>query len=209
LSYDTHTYSYDRQLRAPPTAHLSDEKQQEVNARIGSLMKLLAPVLSEGGGKVDVERWLPQKGTVDAEGPPCAKGGGDQESHGGGVNELAAVMTTAPTPPVDEEGLKERPATPRVSNERIRKTTKERYELFQAEEAAAVREWLSARHSLISSQCAHDGFAAPLPNDATQRIAGTHMMHICTFTCTCTCACTRGPWMFTALATCYRSGAKC
>lgn len=155
-----------------------DEKQQEVNARIGSLMKVLAPMLSEGGGKVDVERWLPQKGTIDAEGPPRAKGGGDEERCGGDVNETAAVTTTAPTPTGDDEGLIERPATPRVSNERIRKTTKERYELFQAEEAAAVRKWLSARRSLISSHCAHDSFAVPLPDDATQRIAGTHVLHM-------------------------------
>ena len=120
------------------------------------------------------------------------------------------MTITAPTPTGDDEGLKERPATPRVSNERIRKTTKEQYELFQAEEAAAVREWLSARHSLISSQCAHDGFAVPLPDDATQRIAGTHVLHTCAhahahmhFR-----ACTRGVWRFTVLATCHRSGAQ-
>ena len=181
-------------------------------------MKLLAPMLSEGGGKVHVERWLPQKGTIDAEGPPCAKGGGDEEICGGDVNETATVKITAPTPTGDDEGLKERPATPRVSNERIRKTTREQYELFQAEEASAVREWLSARHSLISSQCAHDGFAVPLPDDATQRIAGTHVLHMCTWTCTCTCAhahahmhvraCTRGVWRFTVLVTCHRSGAQ-
>ena len=182
-------------------------------------MKLLAPMLSEGGGKVHVERWLPQKGTIDAE-ASCAQGGGDEEICGGDVNETATVTITAPTPTGDDEGLKERPATPRVSNERIRKTTREQYELFQAEEAAAVREWLSARHSLISSQFAHDGFAVPLPDDATQRIAGTHVLHMCTWTCTCTCtcahahahmhfrACTRGVWRITVLVTCHRSGAQ-
>ena len=161
--------------------HLSDEKQQDVNARIGSLMQLLAPMLSEGGGKVDLERWLSQKGSVGAEGPLCTKGGGDEESCGGGVNEHAAVSTRAPSPPCDgAPGAGTR--TPRVSKERFRRTTKERYELLQAEEAAAVREWLSSRHSmssepLITSQCAHDGFAAPPPDDATQRSAGIHVMH--------------------------------
>ena len=174
--------THDRQLRAPPTVHLSDEKQQDVNARIGSLMQLLAPMLSEGGGKVDLERWLPQKGSVGAEGPLCTKGGGDEESCGDGINEHAAVSTRAPSPPCDgAPGAGTR--TPRVSKERFRRTTKERYELLQAEEAAAVKEWLSSRHSmssepLITTQCAHDGFAAPPPDDATQRSAGIHVMHM-------------------------------
>ena len=60
---------------------------QATNARIGELVQLLSPMLSEGGGKVDVERWLPQKGAAGASGPRCAEGGGG----GGSVNELAAA----------------------------------------------------------------------------------------------------------------------
>lgn len=59
---------------------------QATNARIGELVQLLSPMFSEGGGKVDVERWLPQKGAAGASGPRCAEGGG-----GGSVNELAAA----------------------------------------------------------------------------------------------------------------------
>ena len=60
---------------------------QATNARIGELVQLLSPIFSEGGGKVDVERWLPQKGAAGAEAPRGAEGGGG----GGGVNELAAA----------------------------------------------------------------------------------------------------------------------
>ena len=79
-----------------------------MNTRIGSLMQLLAPIMSEGGGKVNLERWLPQrdtaaleqKGTVGAEqGLPCAKGGGDEESCGGGDIEHATVLTLTLTGP--------------------------------------------------------------------------------------------------------------
>jgi len=60
---------------------------QATNARIGELVQLLSPMFSEGGGKVDVERWLPQKGAAGAAGPRGAEGGGG----GGSVNELAAA----------------------------------------------------------------------------------------------------------------------
>lgn len=50
-------------------------------------MQLLSPIFSEGGGKVDVERWLPQKGAAGSEAPRGAEGSGG----GGGVNELAAA----------------------------------------------------------------------------------------------------------------------
>ena len=198
----------DRQLRAPPTAHLSDEKQQDVNARIGSLMELLAPMLSEGGGKVDLERWLPQKGTASAEGPPCAKGGGGEEGCGGGVNKHAAVVPTrVPTPTGDgapEAGAR----TPRVSKERFRRTTKERYELLQAEEAAAVREWLLSRK--ITSQCEHDDFVAHPPDDTTQRDAGIHahtQPHAHAHAHVHTCRCHRFR-ICTVLSTYHRSEAR-
>ena len=60
---------------------------QATNARIGELVQLLSPMFSEGGGKVDVERWLPQKGAAGAAGPRGAEGGGG----GGSINELAAA----------------------------------------------------------------------------------------------------------------------
>lgn len=176
-----------RQLRAPPTAHLSDEKQHDVNARIGALMQLLAPMLSEGGGKVDLERWLPQNGVTSASGPPYAEGGGPKEACGGGVNELAAGPRASP--PGGGTPEKTGARTPRPSKERYRRTTKERYEVLQAEEAAAVKEWLSSRHSrssepLITSQCSHDGFVPPPLDDATQHAAGRHAwICICTGMC--------------------------
>lgn len=65
---------------------------QATNARIGELVQLLSPMFSEGGGKVDVERWLPQKGATGPSGPPSAEGGGaEDDSNGGSVNELAAT----------------------------------------------------------------------------------------------------------------------
>ena len=70
---------------------------QATNARIGELVQLLSPMFSEGG-KVDVERWLPQKGAADAPSPPCAEGSGAEGSESGSVDELVARGSAGGTP---------------------------------------------------------------------------------------------------------------
>ena len=68
---------------------------QATNARIGELVQLLSPIFSEGGGKVDVERWLPQKSAAGAEvtyeAPRGAEGGG-----AAGGSALGAGPSTPP-----------------------------------------------------------------------------------------------------------------